>query len=343
MIRNANLHWPDASSVRVRSSLALVAVSLGLSSSALAEPALGKHESVAIAPDPVGRAAARYQEGRAAYAAGRYKDAIDCFREADSLAPSPALSFNTALAYDKLLDTAGALAHYREYLRRDAEAPRADAVRVRIGELESALAARGVQQISVRSEPLGATVVLDGKPQGVTPWTGVLVPGEHIVELRMPGYSDLAQRFGLPAERAATLDLVLKRSDGAASTAEARATGPEREEGRTDSERRSPSPWPWVAFGAGAASFVTAGIFELNRYSAVTRAKQQTTQIGYDQGFREAQADRNRARVFAAIGGGLTLTGAILMFALRPHEREQPSAALVCDPGGCAGSWRTAF
>jgi tetratricopeptide (TPR) repeat protein len=308
----------------------------------LAEPALGKRETVAIAPDPVGRAAARYQEGRSAYAAGRYKDAIDCFREADSLAPSPALSFNTALAYDKLLDTSGALAHYREYLRRDAQAQRGDAVRARIRELESALAARGVQQVTVRSEPLGATVVVDDKPQGVTPWTGVLAPGEHIVALRMPGYSDLAQSFALPAEHAAALDFVLIRSKGAANTANGEIP-PEHEEGRTELERRSASPWPWVAFGAGAASFLTAGVFELNRYSSATRAKQQTTQIGYDQAFREAQADRNKARAFAAIGGGLTLTGAILIFALRPHGGEQRGAALTCDPRGCTGSWRTAF
>jgi len=51
-------------------------------------------------------AKSKYQEGAAAYSAGRFKDAVDLFLSADRLAPSAPLSFNIARAYEKLADDA---------------------------------------------------------------------------------------------------------------------------------------------------------------------------------------------------------------------------------------------
>lgn len=343
MTRNADSVRPCPGRFQTRSGLAVViglSLGLGFSMVCSADPAASKPQTQSIVSEPSRRASARYQEGRSAYASGRYKDAIDCFREADSLAPSPALSFNTALAYDKLLDPAGALAHYREYLRREPMAPRADAVQARIGELESVLAGRGIQQLTVHSTPAGATVVIDDKPLGVTPWTSVLIPGDHSLQLRLPGYSDLTQRFTLPREKAMDLDFSLNRRTDPAGPAESRPALPQ---GAHVAQRRAASPIPWLVLGAGAASFLTAGAFELMRQSAESRAKEQTTQLGYDRAFRDAEGHLTKARVFAGVGGGLTVAGSVLLFALRPHAGERPSAALACDGGGCFSSYGGAF
>ncbi|HEX7671782.1 MAG TPA: hypothetical protein VF395_19445, partial [Polyangiaceae bacterium] len=48
----------------------------------------------------------RYEDGVRAYAAGRYREAIDLFRDADQRAPSAALSFDMARAYTRLGDDA---------------------------------------------------------------------------------------------------------------------------------------------------------------------------------------------------------------------------------------------
>jgi tetratricopeptide (TPR) repeat protein len=296
---------------------------------------------VAELREPSRRAAARYQEGVRAYEAGRYKDAIDCFREADSLAPSPALSFNAALAHDKLLDTAGALAHYREYLRRDPAAQRAQGVRQRIRELETELARRGVQQITVQSQPAGATVVIDDKPLGVTPWTGVLEPGSHGLQLRFPGYADFAQRVELTLEQALTVDFSLTPA-----AESARSPAPSPAPPRAEPEQRPlswRSPWPWLAWGGSAASFLTAGGFELARRSAEDRAKSQTTQIGYDDAYNDAEGHRNNARIFAGVGAGLAVTGVVLLLVLRNQPSERRSAAVSCSDDGCFGRWRTEF
>jgi tetratricopeptide (TPR) repeat protein len=77
------------------------------------------------APDPTteeGKRAegkARYERGAAAYSAGRFKDAIDLFLQADALASSAALSFNIARAYEKIGDDAASLQWYRDFRRRE--------------------------------------------------------------------------------------------------------------------------------------------------------------------------------------------------------------------------------
>ena len=45
-------------------------------------------------------------------------------------------------------------------------------------------------RIRVTSDPSGAVVRVDGRRVGKTPWVGELPPGEHVVELRAPGYVD---------------------------------------------------------------------------------------------------------------------------------------------------------
>src|SRR5690606_25417412 len=118
------------------------------------------------------RALEKYEQGSAAFQRRRYKDAVDLFLEADAIAQSPAFAYNIGLAYREMGDDANALRWLREYMRR---APRDDDRRFvasYVNKLERRLMAKGVQQLTVMSEPAGATLVIDGEPKGVTPWTG---------------------------------------------------------------------------------------------------------------------------------------------------------------------------
>jgi tetratricopeptide (TPR) repeat protein len=83
----------------------------------------------------------RYELGVDAYEAGRFELSIEHFEAADRLAPSPALSYNIARAYEKLGDRAQALRAYRDYLRRDPVATNAAQARERVAKLEASLAA----------------------------------------------------------------------------------------------------------------------------------------------------------------------------------------------------------
>ncbi|MEZ4475579.1 MAG: PEGA domain-containing protein [bacterium] len=45
------------------------------------------------------------------------------------------------------------------------------------------------------STPAGATVVIDGRQLGETPYQGELPPGQRVVELRLPGYTVYRREF----------------------------------------------------------------------------------------------------------------------------------------------------
>src|SRR5688572_4617900 len=127
------------------------------------------------------RAETHYEKGVQAYRAERYRTAIEHFLAADHIVPSPALSYNVARAYERLDEAPRALEYYRVYLRRGADPKNEPEVRARVREISTLLARRGVQQITVRSDPTGANVVIDGRARGITPWTGELELGDHSV------------------------------------------------------------------------------------------------------------------------------------------------------------------
>ncbi len=185
--------------------------------------------------DAQAQAKQRFARGAQAYREARYQDAIDLFREANRLDPHPDLVFNTGQAYEKLGDVGNALRSYREYLRLAPAASDRATVEASIKNLEARLRARGVQQVSIFSTPAGASLVLDERGVGQTPWTGEIAPGRHVAVLRASGYPDTAKAFVLVPEHAMDLDIALIL---AAPVAPA---------GRTPEEAPPPSPLPTPA------------------------------------------------------------------------------------------------
>ncbi|MFZ5892722.1 MAG: PEGA domain-containing protein [Myxococcota bacterium] len=280
------------------------------------------------------RAAERYREGVEAYRSQRYKDAIDAFNEADSLAPSAALSFNAALAYEQLLDTANALRSYRDYLRRSGTGEKADKARLRIQDLEARLATRGVQQISILSEPPGATVSVDGRAVGVTPWTGELSPGSHHVVLSLKGYEDEAHDVTLRRDHASDVAFTLQPTQSAhLSQATNNAT----------TTRHPLGPWPWIALGAGGAALATSLGFELSRRAAEDDARNATSQTGYADRLDAMDSRQTAARWFAAAGGGLLLASGVLFLLDARAGREASSTGVEVGKDRYFLTYRSSF
>ena len=142
-----------------------------------------------IDADAKAHARALYERGAKAYAEARYAQAVDSFLEADRVFPTPQLRFNIAKAYDRIGQPSGALSYYRDYLRRAPDAADFQDVTARVRELELLLGQRGVQQLTVLSDPENAVLLLDGKPVGLAPWTGETWPGKHRVRLELAGYA----------------------------------------------------------------------------------------------------------------------------------------------------------
>jgi len=287
-----------------------------------------------------GEARERFEQGMAAYEQGRFRAAIEHFKEADRKSPSARLSYNIALAYERMDDVPNALGAYRDYLRRLPDAENASETSVRIAELELALQKLGVQQLSVLSTPAGATVLLDGVSRGVTPWTGELPPGTHRLGLQLGAYQAATQDFELPARH--TIDLVIQLQP----VPSAAPAAPRRQAMSTaavplDTVAPTAGPrvrfWTWGALGSSAALLIASGAVELSRRSLEQdAANEELDQIATRQAYDAMQARMQTSRVLLGLGAVMGVVGGVSLYL--DLSRKQPAAAsigLACSAGEC--------
>ncbi len=71
--------------------------------------------------------------------------------------------------------------------------------------------------LSVESSPLGAAVILDGKPRGRTPYLAPLEKGRHELVLKLEGRREVGTEFVMPGDRDLTLRLDLAAGAAAGS------------------------------------------------------------------------------------------------------------------------------
>jgi tetratricopeptide (TPR) repeat protein len=286
-----------------------------------------------------------FARGLEHFQAGRYKDAIDEFLRAHRVFPNPVLSFNAALAYEKMGDSAGALRFYREYLRQDPEAGDRSQVEEQISVLERKLQDKGLQQVTILSRPEGATVRIDDRPVGVTPWTGELNPGRHALRLRLEGYVDARQRFELLAHRSLDVSVTLEEAVVAPPIAD-RAPAPAPVSAPADTPNAGPPadrhrprvrPVTLVVVGAGIATLGVAGAFEGLRRSSENDVREADTQAARHDAFDQMESRQTTARVLAGVGAGITVVGGGVLLGIDlTRERSDQKTALRCELLGCS-------
>jgi tetratricopeptide (TPR) repeat protein len=305
--------------------------------SALADDA----NTAAPRPDEAkARAQVLFERGITAYKEGRFKDAIDAFLDAHREYPSPTLSFNAARAYEKMGDNAGALRFYREYLRQSPNASDKGRVDERVADLEKKLQSRGIQQVTVLSNTLGATVVLDGQPVGITPWTGEIAPGAHEVKLRREGSLEARGTLDLPADHAIDFQLDMKAGSANTQAPEAGSTNGKpvsvTRVGDEGTRKRGVSPWTWAAFGVGVAALSGAFVFEELRRKSEDDVKTEPTQIARHDAYDQMKSRQTTARVLGTVGTVAVLAGGVLLYFDLSSSDKQPStrAGLGVRPGG---------
>jgi tetratricopeptide (TPR) repeat protein len=296
--------------------------------------------------DAVAQAKQRFNAAAQAYHEARYKDAIELFMQANALDPHADLLFNVGQAYEKLGEVPNALRSYRDYLRAAPGATDRGNVERTIANLEARLRERGVQQVTVFSTPAGATLQLDGKPVGQTPWTGEIAPGRHVAVLHASGYPDVAKEFVLVSERAMDLDIAMPvAATGAAATviagrapepplAPAGDGGPQTV---APARPRTVAPWTFAALGVGVASLGASLGLELARKGAANSASSDPTQIGYASALGNASTYQTAARAMVGVGAVFTAGGVVLLaIDLKgPAGGATPKAAFGCFQGAC--------
>lgn len=321
-----------------------LALSMVLSSSAVHAD---EHE------DARANAINKYDEGSRAFAEKNYKEAIDLFLDADSLVSSAALAYNISLAYGAMSDAPSSLKWAREYLRRAPDAEDRLAVEKRIDGLESDLAAKGLQQVTVNSTPTGALVVVDDATVGVTPWTGELKPGNHRIELRLTHHEAARSVFDLRPDRALDVKYALVRMNPSKPSVSPTGKPPEVTTARHDTPARvSQGSGTVVAFGVatlatGAIGFGAAIGLEVARAASEAAARGAADQVDAMAELDGAEDLQLGARVAVGVGGGLVLAGgAMLIAGLVSDEAlgaQAPKASAACNDDGCVFGLTTRF
>jgi tetratricopeptide (TPR) repeat protein len=300
----------------------------------------------------------RYQRAAQAYSDGRFKDAIDLFLDAARLSPNPAFAYNIGLAYEQLGDAPNALRWFREYLRALPDAPDRAEIEPRIVAAEKHLRELGVQQVTVISSPEGATLTLDGRRVGVTPWTGEVSPGRHRASIELRGYADTETGFELPSDHAVDVSLVMLEDNGARTAAHRPTAAPPAGTARPPQEEQ---PWfervkplTWATLGVGTAGLAIAAGFEIARSSAEEDAKTGSTNLAGHDAYETAKSRETAARIAVGVGGSLLAVGGVLLYFDLSHsskeskkaERESPrlrALGLGCGGGLCGANFRGAF
>jgi tetratricopeptide (TPR) repeat protein len=288
----------------------------------------------------------KFEAGEKAFAEKRYKDAIELFLRADAIIENPAFAYNASLAYEAMGDDSAALAWAREYLYRAPSAEDRESTAARVVLFEKKLAAKGVQQVTVRTTPRGATVLVDGAAVGVTPWTGDLAPGRHVIELGLRGHQDRTTELQLPADKAQLVELQLEVAASEPALAPPPQEGPALRPTPEPAKAPVPASRPgWLlptslaVLGLGLGAAGAAIGLEFARAGAEEDARLALIQVEAADHLQRRQDFQTGARVAVGFAAGFALLGATgLVVDLTAFNAESEAVQVQgrCVGDGCA-------
>ncbi|HSD22191.1 MAG TPA: PEGA domain-containing protein [Anaeromyxobacter sp.] len=282
--------------------------------------------------DDVAEAKACFRKGAELYRAKQYREAIAEFEAAYRLKPAGAIHYNVAQCRERLGEWPAAIRSYHDYLRETPEANDRAVVRAAVKKLEERLAATGAQPLLVYSDPPGAEVRIDGRVRGTAPFHLVLPPGSYDLELALAGHERVAQEIAMAASAAHVVDVQLRPSQPAGSTATATAAKPDLSlgapaRGVRDAKSTVPaSPrapkekrrlFTWIAAGTAVAAAAAGGYFGWSARQAESELHDQSREANgtITSGHAsDATSQARKANVMYVVAGSAAAAGATLFF-----------------------------
>ncbi len=279
----------------------------------------------ASADDATEQAKAHFRRGTELYRQARYRDAIAEFEAAYKLKPHGVLHYNVAQCHEKLGDIPAALRSYHDYLREVPDAEDKANVLAAMANLESRLAATGVQQMLVYTDPPGAEVIVDGQSRGRTPFSMVLPHGMHLVSLVKGGFKTWTREVVLSPDRSLHLDLTLEKGTSTLvpppPAAPALATPEPSPATPLTAPQPVPTParprvWTWVAAGVAVAAAGAGAYFGAQARSRSDELRDGTIRTSAENQrlHDEAQSRARTANVLYGVAGAAGAAGVALFF-----------------------------
>jgi len=301
----------------------------------------------AAPPDATEQARAHFRRGTELYKEARYREAIAEFQEAMRKKPHGVIHFNLAQCHERLGDLPAALQAYHEYLRAVPDAEDRAVVLSAMANLESRLAASGVQQLLVYTDPGNAEVLVNGQSRGRTPLALVLPHGSYALTILKEGYRTVTRQAVLSPRSSVEIDVVLPRLQpgevGAVPLATGSQTGPAGGTGTPAPAgspaaigsstpaapptatakppppvRSGPRPrlWTWVAAGASAAALGAGAWYGMAARKAQNDLRDGTVRAGADaQKLRsDAESKAKSANLLYGVGAAAGAGAGALFF-----------------------------
>jgi hypothetical protein len=223
-------------------------------------------------------------------------------------------------------DHPGALAAFRSYLRRDPNTEDREEVEEHVRALQAKLSERGVQQVTVITNPSGAIVFVDGQAKGFTPWTGELELGHHQFVVRRNGFEQGVRTLSLGPAEAEDVRFELTRVP-----APPKAQGTEPEQHPLVGIR----PLSWAALGVGVVGFGASLGFEFARAGAANEARQAVDPRRAADAAERANSHETTSHVFVTVGAAALLGAGVLLYLDAERERDSSTQMAL----GCGGSY----
>jgi hypothetical protein len=306
---------------------------------------------LAAADEPVQSASQLFEQGLELIEQQKYQEAAIAFRTAYELAPNYKVLYNVGEAERLVGHYARALEAYTRYLEEggvEIEEDRAAYVRETIEELRWKVGA-----IQVECPVDGAVVLIDGRPSGHTPLPSAVSidAGSHEVAVVDEGRELHRETVDVVGEQVSwvvvkieeppvvTLPPAPERSVAPAPdpSASAKATAGS----STSSDGEPERVWTWVAFGAAAATGVTAAI---TGNFALSRAREIDAQCVENTCPYELHDEADRARALAltadillGVTAALVITGTVLYFNEGEAEGEPSTSGVELTVGAGSG------
>lgn len=162
------------------------------------------------------------QDGKQAYSAGNFQEAIPYFENAYEIVPQPELHYRTALSHERAGNPREALERYRAFLEAKPETDKRGAVESTIERLEEQTRAT----VEIATEPSDANLRVqrpaeDGDglsttARGSTPAKAELDPGPVVFRVDREGFESTRERLELEAGEAYNINLTLDERSVAA-------------------------------------------------------------------------------------------------------------------------------
>lgn len=170
--------------------------------------------------------------------------------------------------------------------------------------------------LRLESTPSRATVSIDSRVVGQTPWEGRLGLGEHAIDLNAAGFFPATQRVQLVRHKQRELQIVLEREPDTARLHKIRVVG------------------PGVSYGVGALGL---GVFAVTGGLALTAVKELETECPDHSCFRSEHPKITRAATLGTVSTmglvvgslGLVAGTTVILLTRPPDEKPRPSGRVA--------------